>query len=99
MILANRYEQPMEGKATLYACHKGQTQKVDVVKGRGFEHLLSKPTMLKILIKILDCDRDLHINVPICMTDTDALLEKYEDVFNGLRKLDGKYTPLYLTSL
>ena len=41
------------------------------------------------LIKILDSDRDPHVNV--LKTDTEPLLEEYDDVFEGLGKLDGQY--------
>ena len=41
------------------------------------------------LIKILDSDRDPRVNV--LTTDTEPLLEEYDDVFEGLGKLDGQY--------
>ena len=41
------------------------------------------------LIKILDCDRDPRINT--LKTDTDPILEEYNDVFQGLGKLEGQY--------
>ena len=59
LILANGYEQPIEGKATLYATRNGHTHKiqVSVVNGRGYEPILSKKSMLEMnLIKILDCN-------------------------------------------
>ena len=93
LILANGYEQPIEGKATLYATRNGHTHKiqVSVVNGRGYEPILSKKSMLEMnLIKILDCDRDPRINV--LKTGKDPLLEEYADVFEGLGKLDGKYS-------
>ena len=93
LILANGYEQPIEGKATLFVTRKGNTHKiqVNVVKVRGNEPILSKETMLEMnLIKILDCDPGLCINV--LKVDTDPLLEEYDDVFEGLGKLDGKYS-------
>ena len=39
------------------------------------------------LIKILDSDRDPRVN--ILKTETEPLLEEYNDVFEGLGKLDG----------
>nr|XP_058968946.1 uncharacterized protein LOC131795390 [Pocillopora verrucosa] len=93
LIMANGYEQLIEGKATLYATRNGHTHKirVSVVNGRGYEPILSKKSMLEMnLIKILDCDRDPRINV--LKTDKDPLLEEYADVFEGLGKLDGKYS-------
>jgi len=46
--------------------------------------------MLKMnLIRILDSDRDPRVNV--LKTDTEPLLEEYDDVFEGLGKLDGQY--------
>ena len=92
LILANGYEQPIQGKATLYATRNGHTHKIlaSVVKGHGYEPILSKKTMLEMnLIKILDCDRDPRVNV--LKTGRDPLLEEYADVFEGLGKLDGKY--------
>ena len=57
LILANGCEQPIEeGKATLYVTRKGDTHKiqVNVFKGRGYEPILSKETMLEMhLVKIL----------------------------------------------
>ena len=93
LILANGYEQPIEGKATLYVTHKGNTHKIQVnlVKDRGYEPIRSKETMTEMnLIKILDCDRDLCVNV--LKVETDPLLEEYDDVFEGLGKLHGKYS-------
>ena len=42
------------------------------------------------LIRILDCDCDLCINV--LKVDMDPLLKEYDDVFEGLGKLNGKYS-------
>lgn len=59
LILANGYEQPIEGKATLYATRNGHTHKiqVSVVNSCGYEPVLSKKSMLEMnLIKILDCN-------------------------------------------
>ena len=41
------------------------------------------------LIKILDSDRDPRVSV--LKSDTEPLLEEYDDVFEGLGKLDGQY--------
>ena len=48
LILANGYEKPIEGKATLYVTRKGNTHKiqVSVVKSRGYEPILSKESIL-----------------------------------------------------
>ena len=54
------------------------------------EPILSKQTMLEMnLIKILDSDRDPRVSV--LKFDTEPLLEEYDDVFEGLGKLDGQY--------
>ena len=90
--LANGDEQPIEGKATVYVSRKGDAHKIEVnvVRGHGYEPILSKQTMLKMnLIRILDSDRDPRVNV--LKTDTEPLLEEYDDVFEGLGKLDGQY--------
>ena len=58
------------------------TSQASVVKGHGYEPILSKKTMLDLnLIKILDCDRDPRINV--LKTGKDPLLEEYANVFEG----------------
>ena len=41
------------------------------------------------LIKILDSERDPCVSV--LKSDTEPLLEEYDDVFEGLGKLDGQY--------
>lgn len=92
LVLANGDEQPIEGKATVYVSRKGDAHKIEVnvVRGHGYEPILSKQTMLKMnLIRILDSDRDPRVNV--LKTDTEPLLEEYDDVFEGLGKLDGQY--------
>ena len=92
LVLANGDEQPIEGKATVYVSRKGDAHKIEVnvVRGHGYEPILSKQTMLQMnLIKILDSDRDPCVNV--LTTDTEPLLEEYDDVFEGLGKLDGQY--------
>ena len=92
LVLANGDEQPVEGKATVYVYRNGQTHKIEVnvVKGSGYEPILSKQTMLDMnLIKILDSDGDPHING--LKTGVEPLLKEYKDVFQGLGKLDGQY--------
>ena len=92
LVLANEDEQPIEGKATVYVSRKGDAHKIEVnvVRGHGYEPILSKQTMLQMnLIKILDSDRDPRVNV--LKTDTEPLLEEYDNVFEGLGKLDGQY--------
>ena len=89
LILANGEEHPTEGKATLFASRKGQKHQIEVnmVKGGGYEPILSKQTMLDMnLIQILDSD---HLSV--VKTDSDPLFDEYADVFEGLRKLAGQY--------
>ena len=59
LVLANGDEQPIEGKATVYVSRKGNAHKIEVnvVRGHGYEPILSKQTMLQMnLIKILDSD-------------------------------------------
>ena len=92
LVLANGDEQPIEGKAKIYVSRNERTYKIEanVVKGSGYEPILSKQTMLEMnLIKILDSDRDRYIRV--LKTGTEPLLEEYKDVFEGLGKLDGQY--------
>ena len=92
LVLANGDEQLIEGKATVYVSRKGDAHKIEVnvVRGHGYEPILSKQTMLQMnLIKILESDRDPRVNV--LKTDTEPLLEEYDDVFEGLGKLDGQY--------
>ena len=88
LILANGEERPTEGKATLFASRKGQKHQIEVnvVKGGGYEPILSKQIMLDMnLIQILDSD---HLSV--VKTDHDPLLEDAV-VFEGLGKLAGRY--------
>ena len=92
LVLANGDEQPIEGKATVYVSRKGNAHKIEVnvVRGHGYEPILSKQTMLEMnLIKILDSDQDPRVNV--LKSDTEPLLEEYDNVFEGLGKLDGQY--------
>ena len=48
-VSANGDEQPIEGKATVYVSRKGNTHKIEanVVRGHGYEPILSKQTMLE----------------------------------------------------
>ena len=50
LVLDNGEEQPIEGKASVYVSHKGHTHKIEVnvVKGRGYEPILSKRAMLEV---------------------------------------------------
>ena len=58
-----------------------------MVKGGGYEPILSKQTMLDInLLQILDSD---HLSV--VKTDSDPLSDAYADVFKGLGNLAGRY--------
>ena len=58
-----------------------------MVRGGGYEPILSKQTMLDMnLIQILDSD---HLSV--VKIDSDPLLDEYADVFEGLGKLAGQY--------
>ena len=59
-----------------------------MVRGGGYEPILSKQTMLyqSNLIQILDSD---HLSV--VKIDSDPLLDEYADVFEGLGKLAGQY--------
>ena len=89
LILANGEEHLIEGKATLFASRKGQKRQIEVnvVRGGGYEPILSKQTMLDMnLIQILDSD---HLSV--VKIDSDPLLDEYADVFEGLGKLAGQY--------
>ena len=89
LILANGEEHPIDGKATLFASRKGQKRQIEVnvVRGGGYEPILSKQTMLDMnLIQILDSD---HLSV--VKIDSDPLLDEYADVFEGLGKLAGQY--------
>ena len=89
LILANGEEHPIEGKATLFASRKGRKHQIEVnvVKGGGYEPILSKQMMLDMnLIQILDND---HLGV--VKIDSDPLLDEYTVVFEGLGKLAGQY--------
>ena len=89
LILANGEEHPTEGKATLFASRKGQKHQIEVnvVKGGGYEPILSKQTVLDMnLIQILDGNP-----LSVVKTDSDPLFDEYADVFEGLGKLAGRY--------
>ena len=89
LILANGEEHPIEGKATLFASRKGQKRQIEVnvVRGGGYQPILSKQTILDMnLIQTLDSD---HLSV--VKIDSDPLLDEYADVFEGLGKLAGQY--------
>ena len=89
MILANGEEHPIEGKTTLFASRNGRKHQIEVnvVKGGGYEPILSKQMMLDMnLMQILDSD---HLGV--VKIDSDPLLDEYADVFKGLGKLAGQY--------
>ena len=92
LVIASGDEQLIEGKATVCVSRKENTHKVEVnvVRGNGYEPILSKQTMLEMnLIKILDSNRDPRVSV--LKSGTEPLLEEYDDVFEGLGKLDGQY--------
>ena len=92
LVLANGDEQLIEGKDRVSVSRKGIAHKIEVnvVRGHGYELILSKQTVLEMnLIKILDSDRDPCVNV--LKSDTEPMLEEYDDVFEGLGKLDGQY--------
>ena len=75
LVLAYGDEQPIEGKATVYVSRKGNAHKVEVnvVRGHGYEPILSKQTMLEMnVIKILDSDRNPRVSV--LKSDTEQLL-------------------------
>ena len=58
-----------------------------MVRGGGYEPILSKQTMLDMnLIQILDSD---HLSV--VKIDSGPLLDEYADVFEGHGKLAGQY--------
>ena len=89
MILANGEEHPIEAKATLFASRKGQKRQIEVnvVRGGGYDPILSKQTMLDMnLTQILHSD---HLSV--VKIDSDPLLDEYVDVFEGLGRLAGQY--------
>ena len=89
LILANGEEHPTERKATLFASRKGQKHQIEVnvVKGGGYEPILSKQTMLDInLIQILDSD---HLSV--VKKDGDPLFDESTGAFEGLTMLAGRY--------
>ena len=77
------------GQGTLFASRKDQKHQIEVnvVKGGGYEPILSKQTTLEMnLILILDSDHLSVVNI-----DRDPLLDEYVDVFEGPGKLAGQY--------
>jgi hypothetical protein len=70
-----------------------QTHKlvVNVVKGQGYETILCKQALIDMgMIKILDSDQKPRVNV--VTAGCDPLLQEFNDVFEGLGKLEGQYT-------
>ena len=60
LILANGYEQPIEGRAVMKVSRDSQTHKIVVneVKGQGYEPILCKQTLNDMgMIQILDSDQ------------------------------------------
>ena len=93
LILANGYEQPIEGRASIKVNRGTQTHKfvVNVVKGQRYEPILCKQTLIDMgMIKILDSDQNPRVRVLTAGCDT--LLREFNDVFEGLGKLEGQYT-------
>ena len=93
LVLANGYEQPIEGRASIKVSRGTQTHKfvVNVVKGQGYEPILCKQTLIDMgMIKILDSDQNPRVRVLTAGCDT--LLQEFNDVFEGLGKLEGQYT-------
>ena len=94
LILANGYEQPIEGKATIQTQRAGNQHaiEVNVAQGQGYEPMLGKQTLLDMnMIQILDCDRKPRVSGLSANEAPAPLLEEYSDVFEGLGKLEGPY--------
>ena len=87
LVLANGYEQPIEGRST-----KTHKLVVNVVKGPVYEPILCKQTLIDVgmIIAILDSDQNPRVNA--LTSGCNSLLQEFEDVFNGLGKLEGQYT-------
>ena len=86
-------EQPIEGRARIKVSRGTQTHKfvVNVVKGQGYEAILCKQRLIDMgMIKILDSDQNHRVRVLTAGCDT--LLQEFNDVFEGLGKLEGQYT-------
>ena len=93
LVLANGFEQPIEGRAMVRVRRGTQTHKlvVNVVKGQGYEPILCKQALIDMgMIKILDSDQKPRVNV--VTAGCDPLLQEFNDVFEGLGKLEGQYT-------
>ena len=93
LVLANGFEQPIEGRAMVRVGRGTQTHKlvVNVVKGQGYEPILCKQALIDMgMIKILDSDQKPRVNV--VTAGCDPLLQEFNDVFEGLGKLEGQYT-------
>ena len=93
LVLANGYEQPVEGRAVVRVNRGSQTHQmvVNVVKGQGNEPILCKKTLIEMgMIKILDSDQKPRVSV--VNTACDPLLQEFNDVFEGLGKLEGQYS-------
>lgn len=93
LILANGYEQPIEGRAVMKVSRDSQTHKivVNVVKGQGYEPILCKQMLTDMgMIQILDSDQQLRVRV--VTSGSDHLMQEFNDVFEGLGMLEGQYT-------
>jgi hypothetical protein len=93
LVLANGFEQPIEGRAMVRVSRGTQTHKlvVNVVKGQGYEPILCKQTSIDMgMIKILDSDQKPRVSV--VTAGCDPLLQEFNDVFEGLGKLEGQHT-------
>ena len=93
LILANGYEQPIEGRAVMKVSRDSQTHKivVNVVKGQGYEPILCKQTLTDMgMIQILDSDQQPRVRV--VTAGSDHLIQEFNDVFEGLGMLGGQYT-------
>ena len=93
LILANGYEQPIEGQAVMKVGRDSQTHKIvaNVVKGQGYEPILCKRTLTDMgMIQILDSDQQPRVTV--VTAGFDHLIQEFNDVFEGLGKLEGQHT-------
>ena len=93
LILANGYEQPIEGRAVMKVSRDSQTHMivVNVVKGQGYEPILRKQTLTDMgMIEILDSDQQPRVRV--VTAGSDHLMQEFNDVFEGLGMLEGQYT-------
>ena len=93
LILANGYEQPIEGQAVMKVGSDSQTHKIvaNVVKGQGYEPILCKQTLTDMgMIQILDSDQQPRVTV--ITAGSAHLIQEFNDVFEGLGKLEGQHT-------